>query len=308
LRIGKLVCLGVAASAAAAAAAHGGGAAGDTPTTFVIQSHRGAGVLSAENTLEAFELGWSLGTYPEADVRATSDGVIVAFHDADFKRVVRDPSPELAQKGVEQITWEELKRLDVGETKDGKWVSRSVPRLVDVFRIMAGKPDRHLYLDIKKVNLEQLAREVKEHGVEKQVVLAAPEHATLRRWRELVPGSDTLLWVGGKPEQQAAKFEAARAANFADITQLQMHVHLKGKAEEVKRDSAHPFVQPDAFLRDVGHTLREHGILYQSLPYGGSTRDIYWKLADLGVQSFATDYPDVLIEAMRVYSSGQGQR
>ena len=28
------------------------------PEKFVIQSHRGAGVLAPENTLEAFELGW----------------------------------------------------------------------------------------------------------------------------------------------------------------------------------------------------------------------------------------------------------
>ena len=31
---------------------------------FIIQSHRGAGELAPENTIEAFELGWSLGTYP----------------------------------------------------------------------------------------------------------------------------------------------------------------------------------------------------------------------------------------------------
>src|SRR3954468_7135924 len=50
---------------------------------FIIQSHRGAGELAEENTLAAFELGWKLGTYPEADIRTTKDGVIVAFHDND---------------------------------------------------------------------------------------------------------------------------------------------------------------------------------------------------------------------------------
>src|SRR6188474_3329210 len=57
---------------------------------IVVQSHRGAGVLAEEGTLEAFELGWKLGTYPESDLRATKDGVIVTFHDENFARVVKD--------------------------------------------------------------------------------------------------------------------------------------------------------------------------------------------------------------------------
>src|SRR5438093_2265149 len=65
----------------------------------VIQSHRGAGVLAEENTLAAFELGWKLGTYPESDLRTTTDGAIVTFHDDNFSRVVKGVSSELAKKG-----------------------------------------------------------------------------------------------------------------------------------------------------------------------------------------------------------------
>lgn len=285
-----------------------GSAPGDVSSTrtmpLIVQSHRGAGVLAAENTLEAFQLGWQLGTWPEADVRQTTDGVIVAFHDNDFSRVVKDVSPDLAKKSVEQITFAELRRLDVGETTGGRFVSRRVPRLSDVMKLMTGKPDRHLYLDIKKVDLAQLAREVREHGIEKQVVLASPEHEIIRRWRELVPGSDTLLWVGGTPEKQAATFAAAEATGFEGITQVQIHIRLKGPAEAVKRTDVDPFNPTDEFMRKVGQALRERGILFQSLPYGGSTREIYWKLMDLGVQSFATDYPEVTLSAMREYRPG----
>src|SRR5690606_3620403 len=49
-----------------------------------VQSHRGAGVLSPENSIEAFDIAWKLGTIPEADLRTSKDGVIVAFHDANF--------------------------------------------------------------------------------------------------------------------------------------------------------------------------------------------------------------------------------
>src|SRR5688572_31708846 len=75
---------------------------------FVIQSHRGAGELSEENTPEAFELGWKLNTIPEADVRTTKDGVIVAFHDANFARVVKGASEELKKQGRSEEHTSEL--------------------------------------------------------------------------------------------------------------------------------------------------------------------------------------------------------
>src|SRR5215213_9749740 len=81
---------------------------------FIIQSHRGAGELTEENTIEAFETGWKLQTYPEADIRMTYDGVIVAFHDENFARVVKGVSPEMAKKGVKDLTWDELRQIDVG--------------------------------------------------------------------------------------------------------------------------------------------------------------------------------------------------
>src|SRR3954465_5801983 len=84
------------------------------PEKFVIQSHRGAGELAPENTLEAFELGWKLGTYPECDLRTTPDGHIVTFPDNDFSRVVKDIPESMKKKGVADVTWDELSKLDVG--------------------------------------------------------------------------------------------------------------------------------------------------------------------------------------------------
>src|SRR5947208_17089159 len=83
---------------------------------FIVQAHRGAGELAPENTLEAFELGWKLGCVAEADLRTTSDGVIVAFHDEDFSRVVKGVDPAMAHRGVKDVTFEELSKLD-----DGGW-------------------------------------------------------------------------------------------------------------------------------------------------------------------------------------------
>lgn len=266
---------------------------------FIIQSHRGAGELAPENTLEAFELGWKLGTWPEADLRTTKDGVIVAFHDANFERTVKDAPPELRKKGVKDITFAELSRLDVGGWKGDQFNGRRVSSISDVFRLMRGKPERHLYLDIKNVELKQLAEEVRANGVVKQVVLASTKYDVIREWKKLVPDSQTLNWMGGTEEELNKRLAEVRAANFAGITQLQLHVRLNTNSA-----SAEPFNLSRQFVRDTGTELRRHGVMLQSLPWGVAEPTVYWRLLDLGVMAFATDHPEITTKAVRDYYAG----
>ena len=264
---------------------------------FIVQAHRGAGELAEENTLEAFELGWKLGCIPESDLRTTKDGVIVAFHDDNFARVVKNVPKELAKKGVKDVTFEQLQKLDVGSWKGEKFTGRHVSKMSDVFALMSGKPQRRIYLDIKNVDFDQLAREVKMAKIESQVILASTKYEQIRAWKKLVPESQTLLWMGGKGDELEKRFEELRASNFADVTQIQIHTHVLGDR----------LAESDQFLIDKGNEIRSHGILFQTLPYGGSTKEIYWKLLDLGVMSFATDHPDVTWDAVRSYYA-QGQK
>src|SRR3954464_8179734 len=86
----------------------------DEPTPFHIQAHRGAGDAFPENTLESFEWSWKHGATPESDLRTTKDGVIVCFHDPNFKRVPYHISDTLKKKGVENLLLAEVQKLDVG--------------------------------------------------------------------------------------------------------------------------------------------------------------------------------------------------
>lgn len=283
----------------------------------VIQAHRGAGFLAEENTLSAFELGWSYGCYPEADIRTTRDGVIVAFHDANFDRVVKDLSPTLKGKGVKDVTWEHLSHLDVGSWKGTQFQGRRVSRLTEIFAAMRGKPSRHLYLDIKQVDLRQLADEVIAAGVQSQVVLASPKPEQLTEWKEYVPQSDTLLWMRGSEEQLTQRIAELRKTKFAGITQLQIHIfptqtlnealdiaRIKPEAIEANLSAAkaspNRFTLSDTFIVNLGRELRQHNILFQSLPYTASTA-VYAQLLDLGLASFATDYPEVTMRELKAY-------
>ncbi|MBW3622477.1 MAG: glycerophosphodiester phosphodiesterase, partial [Armatimonadetes bacterium] len=114
----------------------------------IVQSHRGAGNLMAENSAPAFELAWSLGTIPEADLRTTRDGVIVAFHDNNFERILPDAPPEQKARGIGDLTWDEVSRLDIGAWKGREFEGQRVARLADVFAMLKDSKKRRIYVDI----------------------------------------------------------------------------------------------------------------------------------------------------------------
>ena len=260
-----------------------------------VQSHRGAGVLAPENTMAAFEIAWKLGTVPEADIRQTRDGVIVAFHDAAFERLVKDASSQLKKKTVADLTWAELQQLDVGEWKGKEFAGQHAPKMSDVFAAMANHPKRRMYLDIKDVDLAKLPQEVNAARVEDRVIVASTNYAFIRQWKSLCPASGTLLWMGGDENVLNGRLAELRKTNFADITQLQIHVNVKKTAGG---DEISP---SEAFLKHTGDELRRHNIVFQTLPWGRSDVAIYCRLMDLGVASFATDHPDKTMEAIRQY-------
>jgi glycerophosphoryl diester phosphodiesterase len=265
---------------------------------FVVQSHRGAGNLMAENSVAAFDLAWQLGTIPEADIRTTRDGVIVAFHDEDFTRILPNAEPEQQKRGIKDLTWEETARLDIGSWKGPGFADQRVPRMSEMCALLHGQPERRMYIDIKNVDLEQLATQTKNERVTRQLILASTDYAIIRRWKALAPESPTLYWMRGSDGELAGRFADLRKTDFADITQLQIHVHPKGSG-----------ITPSAgFLIEAGRELRAHGILFQAFAYDAAQPADFWRLLDLGVASFATDSPDLAMKAIREYYERRAER
>jgi glycerophosphoryl diester phosphodiesterase len=257
--------------------------------SFIVQAHRGAGDLAPEGSLEAFELGWKLGCIPEADLRRTKDAVIVSFHDNNFARILPNAPEELKQKGIVDLTFKEVKELDVGSFRDKRFAGQRVISLAEMVGILKAHPERSLYIDIKKVDFHQLAAETA--AVHPQLILASTKHEELKLWRQVAPRSKTLHWMGGPQEHLAPRLNALRAANFAGIDQLQIHVNTTNGV----------FSPSEAFLRQAGNELRTHGILFQTLPWRQKETTTFHRLLDLGCASFATDYPDAALAAIRQY-------
>ncbi len=260
----------------------------------IIQSHRGAGVLLPENTWDAFECAWEMGTLPEADLRTTRDGVIVAFHDKTLARLFPDAPEDLRRLGVHDLDWETVRALAGAR-------GPRVPSLDSILEMLAAHPERRMYIDIKNVDLEMLAREMAAAGAARQMILASTDYGLLRRWKALAPdtGVEALLWMGGDEESLARRLDEVRARDFDAITQLQIHVRLNPEREE---DTVSDWFLPSSrFLVQTGRLLRAQGIVFQVLPYDVQDAPTLWKLLDLGVASFATDYPDIVRQSLRQY-------
>ena len=141
---------------------------------FNIQAHRGAGLARPENTLESFKWSWaSEGITPEADLRTTKDGIIVCFHDKNFKRVTVNLDEKMKKQGVEDISFAEAGKLDVGSFRGNRFSGHRIPALTEVFESMQEHPERMIYLDIKEMkteDYEKLANLIKKYGVTDQAI------------------------------------------------------------------------------------------------------------------------------------------
>jgi glycerophosphoryl diester phosphodiesterase len=263
------------------------------PAKFQIQAHRGAGIAMPENTLESFQWAWNLGVTPEADLRTTRDGVIVCFHDPDLSRVVSHVGESRKKSRIEDLPLAEVQSLEVGSFRGQQFTGQHVPTLESVLSEMRGRPARLLYLDIKTADLEQLTTLIRKHEVERQVIFTSTHHNLIQDWKRRVPESLTLLWNGGTQEQLEKKMAAVRKAGFEGITHLQIHVRVGDLSAD------EPFMPRREFLTALGTELKSRGIVFQVLPWECSDPKAYERLLELGVESFATDYPEITLQAVQ---------
>lgn len=94
-------------------------------------AHRGASHDAPENTIAAFKLGWEQQAEGvELDVYLSKDGKIVCCHDRNLKRTTG------VDKKIDELTADELQKLDAGSWKSPKFAGEKLPLLADVLAIV----------------------------------------------------------------------------------------------------------------------------------------------------------------------------
>jgi glycerophosphoryl diester phosphodiesterase len=262
---------------------------------FHILAHRGAGMKLPENTLESFATCWRVRATPEADLQTTKDGTIVCFHDSNLKRVVSNVTGKDRNLSISALTLAEVKKLEVGSFRGEEYKGQRVPTLAKVFATMKDRPERQIYLDIKRVELDDLVVLIREYDVESQVIFASSQHKLILGWKKRLPDSKTLLWNGGSQGDIARKLSAARKRDFEGLTHFQVHARA-GNA-----DSDKPFSLSNSFLESTRDELRSRGIVFQVYLVKCADGRAYRRLLESGIDSIATDYPQVALEAARAF-------
>jgi glycerophosphoryl diester phosphodiesterase len=122
-------------------------------------AHRGGAADGLENSLVAFARAVDLGyRYLETDVHATSDGVLLAFHDHTLDRVT-DRSGVVAR-----LPWHEVRQARIGGREP-------IPTLED---LLGSWPDVRVNIDVKEAGaVAPLAEAIRRTGALDRVCVAS---------------------------------------------------------------------------------------------------------------------------------------
>ncbi len=183
------------------------------PAPWLV-AHRGGSLLAPENTLAAFDRAATLGADAiETDVRLSSDGVVMVFHDEDTARITGVPGT------IEGRTAAELTALDAGFafTPDGgrsfphRGRGVAIPTFADA---LARYPSMRFNVDAKSDDprlAEALAAVIAAAGAEDRVCGGSFSDAQAERLGALLPRCARYL-----PEQAATCHVLAAKTGQAD--------------------------------------------------------------------------------------------
>ncbi|MEW6201157.1 MAG: glycerophosphodiester phosphodiesterase family protein [bacterium] len=145
----------------------------------MIIAHRGFCKDVPENTLAAFQKAVKAGAHMiELDVRTTSDGHPVVFHDHTLYRTT-------AQRGIiEMLTLNQVRKLNVGPKQTDRVQKFRVPTLEEV--LIFAKDKVLLNIELKTTGTEKaIVKLIEKHDMLNKVVVSSFRFSSLKKVREL---------------------------------------------------------------------------------------------------------------------------
>ena len=158
---------------------------------MLFRSHRGGVTYTPENTMPAFRDALKRKyDMIETDPQLTLDGVVVLMHDNTVNRTCRysDGSEITDPLSVNDLTYEQLSKLDAGIHKGEKFKGTRVPKLCELLELLDGT-DVLLDLD-KKIPTEKLdilTNELKKYNVKAE--FSCSDIKRIKRVLELMPNA-----------------------------------------------------------------------------------------------------------------------
>jgi glycerophosphoryl diester phosphodiesterase len=207
---------------------------------FVVIAHRGNHENVPENTVASVEAAHQCGAdYAELDLRTTKDGHLVLMHDATVNRTTN------GKGAVADYTLAALRQLTVN-SKDGK-IYR-VPTFAEALKAARGKV--HIYLDFKEADVAQAWRQIREAGMEKQVIVYINKKEQYQPWREIAPKMPLMTSLpddAHTPAQMEQFLDAYSFAVLDNITDSSLMAVARRRRISVWLDAQSPNEGPEAW-------------------------------------------------------------
>jgi glycerophosphoryl diester phosphodiesterase len=236
----------------------------DEPVPLAM-AHRGGAIEHVENTRPAFEACVALGyRYLETDVRVTSDGVLVAFHDPTLDRVTDRTGR------VDSLPWREVQTALIGGREP-------IVRLED---LLGAWPDVRFNLDIKAAEvLAPLVRLVHRLGIADRICLGSFSDARIAAARRVF-GPDVCTALG--PKGVAALRLSSWSPRAAGLVRIEA-----GCAQVPQQLGGRPLVDERFLAAAHARSLQVHVWTVDDEQEAAD-------LLDLGVDGLMTDRPGML--------------
>lgn len=249
---------------------------GDASDVEII-AHRGASYDAPENTLPAVQLAWDRNADAvEIDIFQSSDGRIVAIHDADTKRVA-------GRAGlIAEQTLAQLQQLDVGAWKGERWKGTRIPTLESVLGTVP--PGKTLVIEIKCPSnvIPDLERVLDASGKRDSVMLIAFDYDTISQAKRIMPDR-AAYWLYHFTPDEAERYAVQGPE---DLVQRVVQADLDGL--DLRHDG--PWVE------GLAQSLRAIG--KDTYVYTVNDPDRARWLRTIGVRGITTDRPGYLRAAL----------
>ncbi|MEW5944642.1 MAG: glycerophosphodiester phosphodiesterase family protein [bacterium] len=230
----------------------------------LVIAHRGFPREAPENTIPAFEKALEAGAHMiELDVRSTSDGHPVVFHDYSLYRTT-------SQRGlIEMLTLRQVEKLDVGAQRGEEFHGTRIPQLEEALIFARNRVP--VNIELKTPGIERkIVNLIKKHSMTRSVLVSSFRYSSLKKIAEMEP--EIRLGV-------IAVFLSGFDDIVKDLNPYSVHLWSPLLLSKIPIDHAH-----------------SRGLRVYAWPVN-SVRQ-FRVLSILGVDAMITEMPDRLVQAL----------
>ncbi len=238
-----------------------------------IIGHRGAMGYAPENTLSSIRKAKDLGvTWVEFDVKISSDGAAILFHDDTLERT------STGTGNVSHMALEHILELDAGSWFSDAFSDEPVPTFEETIRLL------------DELSLGANVEIKPEEGLEKETAIAACR-AIAEYWPESIP---LPLISSFKDESLAVARDMLPECDRALLV-LEVPDDWQDRVEELRCNALHVWHEP--LTQQQVKAISGAGCPVRS--YTVNEPDDALRLIDWGVESIITNFPDIIMEAIQ---------